>query len=608
MAQQTISDGDKKLSEYIREIFEESFKAALPALERMEKMQKAYECQLPENWATYSQIYLPYIRTAVEQALPNVMNYLFPTSGMISLTPRAPMPYSAVQNVSDYLEDLVMKRISLKQNGLLTLKDAMKFNVGYGIVETEIVTAPEPVVNTIFGGQEPVEIRRMELGAPRETIKYNYVNWRLVVPTPDGDNPDDVTGVFHLVPMREDALKAMYALDASRENPVYKGNPEEIIRNVRADKCSMAHYPIWWIMNKFSGSSNVIKNIKILNEMNRIVVNEKAPVVVPILKCYFKNEHIWMAPDGTIIYHVKDDVQTLKCPIIRACPVPDGGNWFPVGDVEASRDAADGANVFKNALMDLLTRVLHPTTIVNRMVVQDDNVGMEPYGIINAFGKVGDAISYAQPPPLPNGIIGIGDDLENQMSIALGQPRQFQGQGTAGVMRGGGGAFESLLQTTMARSKLSGAVLEMGWLERVVDNVLILAQVLGLDDAYITKDDLSKSFIEKTITAADLRNSFMVSVNLDDKFRRTPSERAMELALYRDVIKQNPRFNWQAADEWILGDKELARRLRADEQTMQQQIQQMQQMAQTQEQQGGGLNPGEQAMDGSKNQIPEIAR
>src|SRR5690606_2381633 len=100
-------------------------------------------------------------------------------------------------------------------------------------------------------------------------------------------------------------------------------------------------------------------------------------------------------------------------------------------------------------LMDLMTYTLHPATIVNRMVVQDENVGLEPYGRIDSYGKVGDAVSYVTPPPLPAGIMNIGDDLETQFSIANGQPRQFQGQGTAGVMRGGGGAFESLLQTTM---------------------------------------------------------------------------------------------------------------------------------------------------------------
>lgn len=595
---------DEKLSEYIKTLFDESYQAALPALSRLEKMQQAYECRMPDNWATYSQIYLPYIRTAVEQALPSVMNYLFPKSSMISLLPRQPMPYDLVANVRDYLEDLIKNRVGLKQGGLLTLKDAMKFNIGYGIVDTEIITPMVSVTNLIFGAEEPVEVRRMKMGAPVQTVKYKYVNWRLVIPTPDGDCPEDVSCVFHLDPIREDDFKAMYRLDATTENPVYMGNPDEIIENVRKDKLSLAHYPIWWVMKQFSGSTNVIRNMSALNEINKIQVKENSPVVIPVLKCYFKNEHIWMTPDGEIIYRAKDAVQTLRCPIIRACPVPDGGNWFPVGDVEASRDAADGANIFKNAIMDLMSYTLHPTTIVNRMVVQGDNIGLEPYGQIDAFGKVGEAASFLAPPPMPNGIMGIGDDLLSEQATALGQPRQFQGQGTAGVMRGGGGAFESLLQTTMARSKLAGAVLQMGWLETVVNHILILTQVLGMDDAYITKDDLSKSFIEKTITANELRQSFAVHINLDEKFGRTPSEKAMEMALYRDIIKGNPYYDQQASADWIIGDAETAQKLRASPEVRAAQIKQMQEMAQAEQQakQGGGLNPGEQALQGGSAQ------
>ena len=134
MQDKRLSEEDRKLGHFLRTVFEESYRAALPAFTRLEKMQQAYECRLPDEWATYSQIYLPYIRTAVEQALPDVMNYLFPPSGLISLSPRAPMPYEQVSHVRDFLEDLVLRQMNLKRNGLLTLKDALKFNVGYGVV------------------------------------------------------------------------------------------------------------------------------------------------------------------------------------------------------------------------------------------------------------------------------------------------------------------------------------------------------------------------------------------------------------------------------------------------------------------------------------------
>jgi hypothetical protein len=598
-----LSEEDKKLGEYIRAVFKESYSAALPALRRLEKMQEAFECRLPDTWSTYSQIYIPFVRTAVEQALPNVMNYMFPSSGMLSLSPRKPMPYSAVRPVEEYLEDLIVMKMDVKRNGLLTLKDALKFNVGYGIVETEIVTSPERVVNRVFSGGQTEKVVSMELGAPKEVLKYNYVNWRCVIPTPDGDCPEDVSGVFHLVPIREDVFRQMFDMDKEKGEGLLKGNPDAIIDYVRKNRMDLSYYPVAWVLEEFTGSNNILRNVQAMNQISRIAVSEKTPVIIPVLKCYFKNEHIWMAPDGTIIYHIKDDIQTLRCPIIKASPVPDGGNWYPVGDVEASRDAADAAIVFNNAIMDLLSYTLHPTTIVNRMMVQDANVGLEPHGRIEAYGKVGDAISFVNPPPFPNGIMNIGDNLETQFAVANGQPRQFQGQGTAGVVRGGGGAFESFLQTTQARSKLACAVLETGWLRTVVEHTLILAQVIGQNDTYIARDDTKESFVEKTITANELRNAFDVNIVLDDKFRKTPADRALDLQIYAGVIKGNPRFDWQAADEWIIGDRELARRLRASPDVMQAQ-QQMLQSAQDQEaaKQKAGQTQGEQAMMGGASQ------
>lgn len=604
---ETQNARDKEIAENIRIQFEESYTNALPGLQRLEKMQEAYECKLPENWSTYSQIYLPYIRTAVEQALPNIWNYLLPKSGMLSLDPSTPMPFDQISSVQNYYEDLITKKIGLRQEGLLTLKDAMKLNVGYGMVDTEIVTPIEGISNTIFGGGERTEIRRMELGTPREVIRYRYIDWRHILLMPDGTTPQDSSGTFFLDGIREDVFLEMYRVDAESENPVLKGDPNEIIKNVRENKTSMAHFPVWWIMSQYTTSANSLKNIKALNEINRRMGKMKSPVRVPVLKCYFNREHIWLTPDGTIIFHIKDSVQALRNPIIKACPFPDGSNAYPVGDAESGMDAADGANIFKNALIDILTYTLHPTTVINRMATTDDNVGLEPHSRIYVNGKVGDALQYLSGPQLPQGIMGIGQDLEQQIAFANGQPMNLQGQGTAGVMRGGGGAFESLLQTTMARSKLAGAVLQTGWLEEVVKNVILLSQIIGKDDSYIYRDGLSKEFVEKTITAKDMMHSFTATVDLDDKFRSSPSERAMDYALYRDVIKSNPRFDWQAADEWVLGDRDLSKKLKASPETEEAQRKQLQAQAESeqkakQQQQGGGLSPGEQSMQGGASQ------
>jgi len=600
------SEQDKTISEQMRVMFDGAFNAALPKLQKMEKRHSAYQCDIPDEWETYSQIFLPHFRTAVEQALPNAINFLFPRSGMISIDPSVPMPYAQVSNLQNYYEDLIQKKIGLKQNGFLTLKDCMIGNVGYGKVEAQIVTPLDAVQNTIFGGGEQREIRRMDIGAPKEVIKYNYVDWRTVIPMPDGATPAESSGVFHLEGIPENVFTNMYRLDKKKENPELKGDPEAIIKTIRDGKSSLAHFPTWWVLGQFGDTRNVVQNMKKLNDINqRTTASKNSPVIVPVMKYYGKQEHIWLTPDGTIIYHITDKIQTFRCPIVKATSNPYGTEWFPEGDVGSSLDATEGANIFQNSLIDMMSYHLNPATVVNRSIVQDNKV-VEPYAQFDAMGKAGDAVSVIAGAQIQPGMLQIGADLKQEIAVANGQPMNLQGGGTAGVMRGGGGAFESFLQTTQARAKMAGAVLQTGWLEDVVNGVITLSQLVGRDDSYGFKDDLTKSFVLKTITADDMRAGFLATVDLDDKFRNTPSERAMDIALYREVYKDNPRIDQDAALEDITGDRDKFKKLRASPEVEAKQRERLQEEAKAREaaknQQSGGLDPGAQAMQGGASQ------
>jgi hypothetical protein len=563
-------------------------------------MQRAYDCNLPEEWATYSQINLPLVRTAVEQALPNIMNYLFPSGNMISLRPYQPMPYAKVEAVQNYLEYLIRDKIPLKREGLLTLKDACKLNIGYGIVETEVITPITSFINSIYSDDGNVDVREIGIGEPEEVVTYRYVNWRNVIPMPDGSTPDKTSGVFFLDDVREDTLRDMFAMDKTREVPVYSGSAESIIDYVKNNNLSTAHFPTWHIMNHFADPGATIQSIEDLNMISRLSRNAHGPVRIPILKCYLKREHIWITPDGTIIYHIKDDVQTLQCPIKKASPCPDSDNWFPVGDVESGYDAAMASNIYLNALMDTISLALHPPTIVNRQVVHDGDATFEPYSVIDVFGRVGDAVWHVPPPQLPAYIGGINTTLDEAFASANGQPRELRGQGTAGVMRGGGMAFESLLQTTMARSKLASSILESGWLQDTIQHIFMLSQVLGSGDTFVVQDGMTKDFVEKTITANEIKAKFDVCIRLDDKMRRSPTDRAMDLQLY-PLLKQDPSVDQDALKAWLIGDFDLSQRLKASNEVYQAQLQAMQQAAQqAQQQQGGGQNYARQAQQGQQ--------
>jgi hypothetical protein len=559
-------------------------------------MQQAYDCNLPEDWATYSEIYLPHVRTAVETALPQTMDYLFPTGDMIALTPNQPMPYADVQRVQSYLEDLVRNKVNLKRDGLLTLKDAWKLNVGYGIVETEMITPMVSTLNAIFSNEATVETRQLNMGEPKEVVSYRYVNWRNVIPMPDGSTPETTSGVFFLDDMREDVFKSLY----EPEDTPYMGNPDDIIQSVRDGNLSLSYAPQWFVMSSYYDDGNSIQKAKALNQIAKMNTSPDAPVRVPVLKCYFKGEHIWMTPEGTIIYHIQDEVQTFRCPIKKATPVPDSDNWFPKGDVESGKDAADGSNIFTNALMDLISHALHPTTIVNRQVVHDGDATFEPHNVVEVYGKVGDAVEYVSAPQLPAYLGGMGLQFEEAFATANGQPRELRGQGTAGVMRAGGQAFETLLQTTMGRAKLAASVLEMSWLTDTIQDIFIIAQIITVDDRFITQDEKSKDFIEKTITGDEMRHSFQVAVKLDDKLRKSPADKAMDIQLYSILYKDNPRYDQDAVAAWLTGDAETVRRLTASPEVQQAQTEALQarEEAQQKAEQTSNLNPAVQAQNG----------
>jgi len=442
------------------------------------------------------------------------------------------------------------------------------------------------------------------MGEPKEVVSYRYVNWRNVIPMPDGPTPEKASGVFFLDDMREDVFLQMYNLDATKEKKSYMGDPKQIIQHVKDGNLSMDFCPTWMVMNSYFDGGNSVMQAKALNNIARMRKDSTAPVRVPVLKAFFKGEHIWMTPDGTIIYHIKDEVQTFRCPIKKACPVPDSDNWFPVGDVESGKDAADGSNIFTNALMDLISHALHPTTLVNRQVVHDGDSTFEPHAVVDVYGRVGDAVEYVSAPQLPQYVANMGAAFEEQFASANGQPRELRGQGTAGVMRGGGMAFESLLQTTMGRSKLASSVLEMNWLEETIQDILIIAQVLGLDDQYMVQDEKTKDFVQKTITGNELRHAFNVTLKLDDKLRKSPADKAMDIQLYQMVFKDNPRYDQDAVVADLIGDAEKARRLKASPEVEKAQAealaarQQAQAQAEQNAQKTSQLNPAQQAQNG----------
>lgn len=596
---------------YIQSYFKEAYRFAEPYIERKEIIQRAFDGKIdPDTWATLSEINIPLLRTAVLQVVPFVMNYLFPTSKFIELIPDDEnVTFDQISRVEEVLENTLMHKMSLKERSIPIVQDAIKFGSGYGEVRRITTTQPERELVRFFGEEGlSGEQARLTRGAPTEEVELRWIPYETVIPTPDGDTMEDCTCVFQVDTIREDQFRAMFERDRAypEEDQLLMGDPDQIIEDTRSGKLDGGYFPLWWIMTSFTGDNNAMQRLDQFETMRKLTVeyeNRTAPVIIPVLKAYFKNEHVWLANGQTLIYHVEDGLETMARPIIKADSAVDGGNWYAQSDVSASKDVQDGIITFKNALMDLLTQHLHPVTVYNETAMAQ--VGKapdtEPYSKVSVLGRFNEAIGYLQPPPLNPALFNVGQILEQDNATANGQPLQLQGQGTAGIMRGGSGAFESLMQNALIREEFLGVIMETGFLKPVIQKSLLQLQMMSNPNfSFVKRKD--QEIKRLSVTQSEMRHAYDVSINLNAKLRMGINSESMAIARYLQVYKDNPLIDQESALETVNPDIEQHRRLLATPKQVEENIKRIQQMQNTGSQQPMGGTQGEQAVMGGASQ------
>lgn len=555
------TDKDRKDTEEVIQQFKLAYDAVVPHWQRMQRLQASYENIIDlNNWPTMSEIPIPLMFMTVEQALPYVVDYLFPDQRFIELTPRSSaVDRQSVENAETALHYTLMRKMQLKKVGLKTLKDCYKLGVGYGMVEPKIITPPVAITNkAFFGGRRVASMRQMALGEPVLVESYRYLSPGQVVPMPDGDSPDNVSGYFILDVYSEDDFRDMYTQSkAAYKKLVYKGDVEKIIEEAKGRN---------FHSNLQCGDFMAILGGKDLTMTNS--GQETGSVQVPVLKFYSKHRCVWIANGTTKIYEVKDKYQTLKGPLVKASAWPDGDRWFPMSITEASEKLSYGVNVFFNAMMDLTTKHLNPQRVVNdRAVLDSRKLSRDPFADIHSTGDAREAVAFLQMPPIPQQLFGMGDMLQNWHAQANAQPMALNGQGSPGLVRSGANAFESLLQNPIGREKLAAAVLEMGWLNDVVERTIILMQLMVPDsgERIVTSSFDSQTgdrmFIEKTITPDDLRQVYDFEINLRAKLRNSVAEFGNRAALFDRLVQYPQYVDIKGAFEYLAGDDYVKRRV-----------------------------------------------
>jgi hypothetical protein len=637
---------DQELVLHLTELFKFSFGKVQEPWKAAQRYQDKYDRIIDyEEWPTMSEMMIPFSMMAVDQSMAFLFDYVFPRNAhWLNFRPREEaLPFASVELVRDYVEDVFKHKMRLKKHGYLTIKDSVKIGVGYGVVEPKQIRPERSVLKVVeLFGRRVAQEHVVEEGAPETVESYRYLPFFSVIPMPDGSDPDEVSGVFHLDFKYEDELMQMYEYDSSlpTSRRTLKGDPVEIIKNTIDRKMNGNARPTLEIISQLAGLGGVDR-LKTGQDASNLVNNlggsrdqklANAVVSVPILKCYFRGQHVWLANGDTVIQNIKDPLVTRKNPIVSCQSNPDSGRWFTAGIIAASEDPDHTTNVYYNALMDILQEHLHPTRIADKRALPDGVMPQrKPFQDVEVYGSPKDAIQYVQPPPLSPGILSIGEVLQNFGAAAKGQPLALQGQATPGMLRGGVGAFESMLQGSFGRQKMVGALIETGWFESTAVRTLSLAQavITAGGRKFISERegrDGRPEFYEQRVTPDDIRHAYDVSIDLEEKFQNAIADENMKMQKF-SILKDDPYIDPYESRLDFIGNNERGKRWLGSrqkaEQTRQAIIQgsidklaqiQAQQIAAEQGQpgaEGGGLQPGatrtEQALAGGAAQAEGLA-
>ena len=230
---------DKDVQKYM-DIFSFCYKKSESDFTRLKSLQQSYDnTVLDTAWPTTSKIPIAAFYDAVEKALPVALEYL--SLGKPTLMPLdAGVTMEQVRKSETALNNLVTYRMKLYRNSVATLKDTFKCGVGFGIIEPFFVTPPSSFKITEIeeGGELGRSTRVMELGAPKKSLRFRYLNPGQVVVMPDGNdfngnNPVSIS--FLLDIYSESQVNDMYKHDVGDgEKPNLLGNAATIIEETRS--------------------------------------------------------------------------------------------------------------------------------------------------------------------------------------------------------------------------------------------------------------------------------------------------------------------------------------------------------------------------------------
>lgn len=550
------SSADEKLLKKYMSLFQIAWKYCRPYFDLAQQDVDLFEQEPDLESTSLSDISLAEARKMVEQALPPIWFHLMSAENPFELIPASKtITFEKARLVRDWVLFNMLTVMNLYTEGYLCLKEAVKLGKGYLMMEPKFVTPPMSEEKIVFAGNEQIKTRNMEVGNAIMVPGCTYIPFGQVIPTPDGKNPDEASCVFVERFYPEADFRDMLDKKLNPDSP-FKGDADEIIDYARNN--SMDGY----LRSPRQIAAQIANLDRTIPDAMKDGGTKDTPISVPVLHCLGRKEHVWFACGKFNVYHRKGGIQTLRSPLTVATFDPDGSQWFTPGIIRPRKNMILGIESFYNAVMDIITMFLHPHQVINRdaMYKAGESPDLQPYGKTEITGayKTGDVISFVTPQALPPFLLEIGSRLEEKNESSAGQPKSLQGQGTAGLVRGGSGAMESLRQSTSGREKMTTNHFEKGWYTSVVENAIILCQQLANDKEIMpqlvvnpTTGKTDLTYLE--ITRDDLRQAYRVQLSFTEKMANQLAEIQRNAMIY-DRGVQNRFVNPKEAFALLVGN------------------------------------------------------
>ena len=533
----------------------------------------AYERVMdPNAWQTMSEIYFPFAKIAVDMMLPTVMWSVFQEDDMFMLVPldQQRMDFAQARRVTDYIHYELMTVMNLWLKAYATVKDAIKLGCGYGLIDIEYITPWKWQTRQVNG--VPMGIEALNMGEPRYQPRYRGIRFGRILPSPGGGpRPEERDWVIFVDHVPELELKMMLEDDRC---PV-TGDFGAITKKTRDNNLDGRIASLTTLLGALTKENATFEAPQIQN-LNLSTVAGKLPCLVPVIKWYSRNRHIWLANGDTVIYDMEDTAQALHCPIVKATIQPEADDWYVDGLISANEDMFTCNNIIANTILDMIDHIARPRFVKNNQLIPHD-MNLAPWGVTDAFGDVRTALQPLEMGRLAPEVMAMFDRLQAICGRAHGHTPEMEAA-SPGMVRGGAGALESMMMNSTARDKLAANVLDMGFVKEIVENVLWIEQLTIGDEQrpyQIRQAPNSKRgdagdrlswYDNKVMTAKDLRNQFRTSILLREKLRNGLADANMRAQLVQ-VINQDPSMARLVAPdaklEYLLSDRGVYQRFTA---------------------------------------------